>query len=70
MTQAEFSNALRILCSVDFYDVEDILHPSEWKDFQKDPCRFWARADDVTQDKLWTVVEARAWKRKPAMAAE
>lgn len=65
MTLAEFSNALRILHSMDFDEVASFIgDTTQWHDFRRDPVRFFLRADDALQDKLWAIVERRQKRRE------
>ena len=60
MTQAQFHNALRILTSIDFHEVQDVLPDgAAWQSFRTDPFRFFIRADDETADAIWRVIERR-----------
>ena len=69
MTRLEFRNRLNILRSID----EDELHSAgiemsdeAWLLFCCDPFRSFIRMDDKTADKLWRVIESRAY---PALKA-
>jgi hypothetical protein len=62
MTQHEFSNALRILISVDHHEVP-FLDKASWEKFRDDPFRFMMRANDNMADAVWAVVEKRATRR-------
>lgn len=74
MTLREFHNALRILTSIDRWELEEIgvvkttgaiiKRHEQWEAFQRDPYRFFIRADNETAEKLWRLIEAR--QPKPA----
>lgn len=67
MTLAEFSNALRILHSIDWPDAKGIMSGEAYDyDYRRDPVRYFLRADDATQAKLWAIIEARRPKRDAA----
>lgn len=64
MTLREFSNALRVLLSIDKHELEAagvIRHADHnaWGTFHRDPYRFFIRADDATAEKLWALIERR-----------
>ncbi len=64
MTLREFLNALRILRSVDRYElidagVIDRLDVSGWSLFKSDPFRWINLTDYKTAEKLWTIIEGR-----------
>lgn len=58
MTRAEFHNALRILNSIDQYEVP-FLMPEQWVAFQDNPFRFFITCDDETCDALWAIIRGR-----------
>jgi hypothetical protein len=65
MTLKEFTNALRILRSIDEYELAHLNWPRNKRDtFFDDPVRFLLVVDDDTADHLWEVVAARQPARK------
>lgn len=67
MTFAEFHNGLRILTSIDQYEVEAFMPGDDaWRSFCRDPFRYFIRADDETADAIWRIIEARQSKRTAA----
>lgn len=68
MNRAEFSNALRIMTSLDRHELEDagILPKGDhnaWGTFRRDPFRWFIRADDAAASKLFILIcqrQARA----------
>lgn len=61
VTRDEFSARLRSLFNIDHADVKWIT-PIEYQRFARDPVGFFIRADDETQEQIWTVVE---WRNRP-----
>jgi len=59
MTQARFHNALRVLYSIDYVELEDVLSGFGWAEFCKDPAKFVIRCDDATWDAIWAIIEER-----------
>jgi len=75
MDLARFSNALRILRSIDGPELDRAaafcevgaslaLHGARYR-FSDDPVRFFLKADDQSQDAIWRIIE----KRQPPQAA-
>lgn len=60
MTMAEFHNGLRILRSIDSWELGD---PEWWPRFRDDPYRFFMRADNDTCMMIWSVVMKRSTKQ-------
>lgn len=70
MTLREFHNALRILMNIDRDDLEraGIIGRADhnaWGTFTRDPFRWFIRADDVTAEKLWRLIERRQFAVPP-----
>lgn len=75
MTLAEFHNGLRILCSIDLYELQEVgllfnASPKpaetngneawqEWRKFRADPYRYLIRCDDDTAEKIWSIMVRR-----------
>ena len=64
MNLPEFHNALRILLNLDCHELESagILPTTDaaaWERYQRDPFRFFIRADDATADRLWELIGTR-----------
>ena len=64
MMLAEFHNALRILTSIDRYElvafkVLDQDDGDAWHAFRTDPFRWFIRADDEQAERLWRIIQAR-----------
>ncbi len=66
MTLSEFSNALRILHSIDSDEVYLAIPHRAWLAFRDDAVDCFLRADDPTQAKLWAIIEARQPKKDAA----
>lgn len=71
MSMDEFHNGLRILLSLDFSELvkAGVFHRGQtdkWEQFQRDPFRFFIRADEETTDILWSLIQARQSSRKAA----
>lgn len=69
MTHLEFRNKLCILRSLDEDELRDAgidLSDKKWLSFCLDPFRFFIRTDDTRAEKLWRMIEKRAY---PALAA-
>jgi len=64
MTSGQFVNNLRILRSIDKFEVK-FLTARQWIKFRDDPYLFMMRADDPTIEKLWAVIGKRHPKVKP-----
>lgn len=60
MSFAEFHNVLRILRSIDFYEVSDFMTRENWDDFRRNPANYFLTADDEEQALLWGVIEMRS----------
>jgi hypothetical protein len=56
MTLAEFHNGLRLLHSIDSFEIGD---PAWWPAFRGDPVWFFVRADDDRQAIIWVAMEKR-----------
>lgn len=59
MTFGEFHNALRILRSIDFHEVEDFMASQEYVDFRRNPANYFLSTDDEKAAMLWAVIEGR-----------
>ena len=66
MTQAEFRDALRILRSIKYEDLEDagVFSDSElcdtlWRMWRDDPCRTFVLVSDKIAENVWSIVERR-----------
>jgi hypothetical protein len=74
MTKAELHNALRILWSIDLFELQemglwvdpDSLAMKRWESFQDNPYEFFIRCDDETADRIWSVIQRRSEKKPPA----
>ncbi len=58
MTFAEFSNGLRVLCSIDDHELPGMTQ-IQIRDFMFNPTKFLICADDPTAQIIWQAVEAR-----------
>jgi len=58
MTQAQFLNTLKILLSINPHLVPGMATGHKIR-FERDPARFYIKADDTTADRLWAMIEAR-----------
>lgn len=61
----DFHNRLRIMIGIDRHELvaSGALSANDvdaWGTFQRDPYRFFIRADDSTAEKIWSVIERRA----------
>jgi hypothetical protein len=56
MTLNDFHNGLRLLRSIDSYEVGD---PLWYTAFRHDPFEFFIRCDDETAAKIWAAMEKR-----------
>jgi hypothetical protein len=60
MTGNEFANALRILRSIDEYELAPFGWPADRRAaFLRDPEDFFRNADGSTADQLWQIITAR-----------
>jgi hypothetical protein len=74
MNKAEFHNALRILWSIDLFELQgvglwvdpDPLAMKRWESFRDNPYDFFIRCDDETADKIWAIIQRRSEKKPPA----
>ena len=72
--QATLTNALRILFNLDWlsegFEDELGMHMSrrELEEFLHNPARFYLRADDETQERIWGLITKRMPKRVPVAA--
>jgi hypothetical protein len=57
MTRDQFHNALRIMRSIDSYELDN---PSWWEKFRDSPIEFFIRCDDESADKIWNVIQKRS----------
>jgi hypothetical protein len=65
MTLKEFTNALRILNSIDEYELAHLnWSPKKRDTFFNDPVRFLFVVDDDTADEVWELIAARQPARK------
>lgn len=63
----EFHNGLRILRSIDMYELieagvmddSSAMRDLVWSRFRLDPYTFFIGADDDTAAKIWTIIEKR-----------
>lgn len=70
MTLTEFLNALRILRSIDRYELVDAglqLDDGEWHDFRDNPYNWICLASDQRAAELWLIVESRQPRAKEAV---
>lgn len=58
MTSAEFLNRVKILYSIDHWQLAELTN-NQWLEFVRDPPRFLMRADDFIADAILREVEAR-----------
>lgn len=73
MTKAELHNALRILRSIDLFELQEVglwvdpdaLATKRWESFRDNPYEFFIRCDDDTVDKIWSIVQRRSEKKPP-----
>ncbi len=68
MNQREFHNALRILRSIDFYEVP-WMDREQWASFRDHPYGFCIRCSDADYDRIWAVIEARQARSAARQAA-
>ena len=66
MTQAEFRDALRILRTIKYRDLEDAgvfadaeFRDTLWQMFRADPCRTFVLVSDKIAENVWSIVERR-----------
>jgi hypothetical protein len=60
MTLSDFKNTLRILSSIDEYELAPLGWARSKRDeFFLDPVRFLLVVDDKTSDQLWAIITAR-----------
>lgn len=64
MNRAEFSNALRIMTSLDRHELEHagvlpIGDHNAWGTFRRDPFRWFIRADDDAAKRLFELIQSR-----------
>jgi len=67
----EFHNGLRILLNLDFRDLVQarVFLPDDneaWQRFQRDPFRFFIRADEEVVDRIWDLIQSRQPERRAA----
>lgn len=60
MSFAEFHNALRIMRSIDFHEVEEFMPSEDWVDFKRNPTSYFLKADDEKAAMLWAVIRTRS----------
>jgi hypothetical protein len=51
-----FLNMLKTLHCIDGWDVETFLSEAQTGAFLTDPVKFFLKADDPTQEKIWAIV--------------
>lgn len=57
----DFHNRLRILASIDLYELEDAgVSMSEWLDFRVDPWLWFIRASDADAQAVWGIMQRRS----------
>jgi hypothetical protein len=66
MTRLEFRNRLCILRSIDQYELVEagVIGTDDdamWHTFVADPYRWFILCDDKTAEKLWRLIESRAY---------
>lgn len=71
MTRLEFRSRLCILTSLDCHELvrAGVIAANDeamWRSFAADPYRWFILCDDKTAEKLWRLIETRAY---PALAA-
>ena len=54
-----FSNALRILHSLDFHEIEATGFGGNWTAFRDDPARYFLRASDADAAAIWAAIKKR-----------
>lgn len=62
MTLSQFHNALRVLNSIDWYELEAAGVESvegRWASFQQDPYRWFIKASDADAAKVFSIIEGR-----------
>ena len=59
MTMQQFHNALRVMRSIDFSEIEHVLNRAEWFAYRDNPYEFFTRCDDYTAAAIWDVMEGR-----------
>jgi hypothetical protein len=67
-----FHNNLRILLNIEFQELvqfkvfneEDIDVNSKWTAFQRNPFKFFIRADTESANKIWGLIQARQPKNR------
>ena len=64
MDKNEFLNRLRILYSIDGWELDNFLNDDAQDKFMRDPIRFLLRSDDERQDKIWAIIERRSKPRE------
>ena len=67
----EFHNGLRILLNLDFRDLVQagVFKPNDdeaWQRFQRDPFRYFLRADEDAADRIWELIRSRQPDRRAA----
>lgn len=67
MTLSEFLNALRILRSIDRFELADVgiqLKDGDWCDFRDSPFRWLCLASVQDAEAIWSIVQRRQPKEK------
>ena len=64
MTLREFHNGLRIMISIDMYELEEagvieVGDMETWTKFRDDPYAWFIRAGPAQADAFWKIMEAR-----------
>lgn len=64
MTQAAFSNALRIMRSIDKWELHragviDTSDGDAWRCFRNNPFEWFVRASDDQQASVWGIIQSR-----------
>lgn len=58
MDKSEFINRLKILFSIDGWELDDLSEQAQ-EEFVHDPVHFLLRSDDGRQNMIWDVIEKR-----------
>ena len=72
MTLAEFHNALRVFCNIDYAEFADAIREftdddylaDEWTGFRNNPWRWFIKASDGQAEALFKIIESRQPKEE------
>jgi hypothetical protein len=59
MDEARWLNCWKILRSIDYFELREIMSPSAWERWRTNPPAWLAIQNDATQAKVWAIVIAR-----------